>query len=370
MRALLVLGIGLFVSGCQTASYYKQAIQGQYQILAERQPMSQLLADPKTPAELKEKFRLVLKLREYARDELRLPIDGHYLLYADLHRRFVVWNVHAALEFSLEPKTWWYPVVGRHKYRGFFSEEAARRYGDKLTNQGLDVYVGGVEAYSTLGWFKDPVLNTFIHHVEYELAETLFHELAHQRLFINGDTDFNEAFATAVAEEGVRRWMSANTNAVAYEKYQAELKRNGQFVALVTGARDRLKPLYGDTEAELSACTGEKVELPAETKRAQKDKIIRELREDYATLKKSWGNDSGYDRWFQQPINNAKLNTISTYYHLVPAFHTILRASGGDWEKFYRDVSNLSRLSKKERHARLEELLMPRTVSDAASALP
>src|SRR5687767_6056930 len=213
-RVVRLLGLGFAVvvlaavlSGCQTVSYYTQAIRGQYQIFANREPIEKLIANTNTPPALREKFRLVMDLRRFAETNLAMPVNGHYNRYADVKRRFVVWNVHAAKEFSLEPKTWWYPIVGRLKYQGYFSEAHANRYAKKLEEKGLDVYVNGVEAYSTLGWFKDPLLNTFIHHGETELADILFHELAHQRVFASGDTDFNEAFATAVAEEGVRRWF-------------------------------------------------------------------------------------------------------------------------------------------------------------------
>src|SRR5262245_50615476 len=200
-RVWLVLALASGV-GCETASYYGQAIGGQWEIVRGGETSAILLADADTPEALKGKLRVVLQLREFAEKELKLPVDGHYECYADLGRRYVVWNVHGAPEFSLEPKSWWYPVVGRLKYRGYFSEAKAQRYARQLEAEGLDVYVAGVEAYSTLGWFKDPVLNTFLNHDEVDVAETLFHELAHQRLFVRGDTDFDEAFATAVAQEG------------------------------------------------------------------------------------------------------------------------------------------------------------------------
>jgi predicted aminopeptidase len=217
--------LAALISGCHTASYYQQAASGQLEILSKREPIAELLADSQTRPALRDKLQLVLDLREFAEHELRLKTDGHYLLYADLGRRFVVWNVYAAPEFSLEPKKWWYPVVGSLKYRGFFSEEDAKRYGADMAKQGYDVYVGGVDAYSTLGWFKDPVLNTFIHHSPPELAELLFHELAHQRVFAKGDTDFNEAFATAVGEEGVRRWIAAHGDAEMRAQYEVALRR-------------------------------------------------------------------------------------------------------------------------------------------------
>ena len=219
-RALLFIALALG-SGCKTAAYYGQAARGQWQILAGREPIGKLLADEKTPEKLQRQLRLVLQLREFAERELKLPVDGHYERYVDVGRPFVVWNVQATPEFSLRPRTWWYPIVGRVKYRGFFSEADARAYAATLAGQ--DVYVEGVRAYSTLGWFKDPVLNTFVNHEELDLAQLLFHELGHQRLFVSGDTDFNEAFATAVGEEGVRRWLQIAGRSADWEQYRVAL---------------------------------------------------------------------------------------------------------------------------------------------------
>src|SRR4051794_12447163 len=264
-------------TGCQTMSYYKQAVKGQYQILASRRPISEVLADPNAPETLKHKLRLVLEVREFANKEFNLPIKGYYQKYADLHRDYVVWNVHAAPEFSLEPKSWWYPVVGEAKYRGYFSEKDARKYAGRLEKQNLDVYVGGVEAYSTLGWFQDPVLNTFIRHSDLDLAETLFHELAHQRLFVNGDTDFSEAFATSVAQEAMRRWMASKGNTAEFEKYMAENRRTEQFVNLVLGARQKLEGLYAMESTPEGSTNLLSLALH---KRKAKAEIFQDLRKD------------------------------------------------------------------------------------------
>jgi predicted aminopeptidase len=314
-----------------------------------QQSIESLLKDADTPEPLKQRLRFVLSIREFAERELRLPANGHYLRYADLGRRFAVWNVHAAPEFSLTPKSWWYPIVGSLDYRGYFSEQDARRYAAKLRKMGFDVYVGGVTAYSTLGWFRDPVLNTFIHDTDTDLAELLFHELAHQRLFVSGDTDFNEAFATAVAEEGLRRWMKAQRDAAAMEKYQAGFRRKEQFVKLVSGAREQLKANYEHDSAVPRQQQSENAVL----KRQAKQRVLDELRRDYARLKVEWGGHGEYDAWFQQSLNNAQLNTVDAYYHLVPAFRQLLREHGSDLERFYQAAAALGKLKKEERHARL-----------------
>ncbi|HMJ92397.1 MAG TPA: aminopeptidase [Candidatus Acidoferrum sp.] len=361
-RWLIALSaLALIVTGCRSVGYYKQAAAGQWQIFSKREEIVNVLRQPDTRPALREKLELILALRDYAERELKLKPDGHYTSYADLGRRYVVWNVYAAPEFSLEPKKWWYPVVGSLKYRGFFNEAEARAYGDQLTREGYDVCVGGVEAYSTLGFFKDPVLNTFIHHDEANLAELLFHELSHQRVFAKGDTDFNEAFATTAGEEGARRWMNSRGDTAARTRYEQELRRKDQFVALIMGARERLKEVYG----EESAHGPRLIEKPGSeqlvaTKRARKRAVIDQLQRDYEQLKAKWGGDTSYDRWFSRSLNNAQLNTVSTYYNMVPALTHLLARHDGDLEKFYAECKALAHLTKEQRSAELEKFEAPR----------
>ena len=351
---LLPIFVLIALPGCQSIGYYSQAIKGQCGIYFGQRPIKAMLADPQVSTNLKEKLGLVLQLREFAERELKLKANGHYLKYADLNRRFVVWNVNAAPEFSLEPKRWWYPVVGSLKYRGYFSEKQARKYGGALEKEGYDVFVGGVEAYSTLGWFRDPVLNTFVHHSDADLAEIIFHELAHQRVFAKGDTDFNEAFATAFAEEAVRRWLEAIGNTNALRDYQASQQRTEQFVGIVDHARAELKALYGDAEEGKGGATG----VPDDRKREEKKRIIAGLKNRYAALKSEWGGYAGYDAWFARPINNAQLSTIAAYYDLVPEFRKLMRTSGGDMEKFFAECTRLAKMKDKdERHAALKRLV-------------
>ncbi|GDY19420.1 aminopeptidase [Verrucomicrobiota bacterium] len=355
LTAGMLAGVGL-LAGCQTAAYYRQAAMGQWQILANREPIGELLAGEETPEKLKAQLRLVLSLREFAERELKLPVNGHYERYVDVGRPFVVWSVQATPELSLKPTTWWYPIVGRLKYRGYFAEADAREYAATLAGQ--DVYVEGVRAYSTLGWFADPVLNTFVDHGENDLAQLLFHELAHQRLFVKGDTDFNEAFATAVGEEGVRRWLQAVGRAADWENYREALARQGQFVRLVQGARERLRRVYAESEAGGGATVARPKENVATVteRRAGKAEVIAQLRRDYEALKSTWGGYAGYDRWFALPLNNARLNTVATYHDLVPGFHALLQACGGDLAKFYAAAARVGKLPSSVRRARLMEL--------------
>jgi predicted aminopeptidase len=356
-QGLLCLTTALFVTGCSTVGYYQQAAAGQYEVVSRQEKIPALLARTNTPAKLREKLELVLSLRQFAERELHLKTDGHYAKYADLGRRYVVWNVYAAPEFSMEPKQWWYPIVGRLKYRGFFSEKDARDCAARLAKEGYEVYVSGAEAYSTLGYFKDPVLNTFIYHPPVDLAETLFHELAHQRLFASGDTDFNEAFATVVGEEGARRWLAQNGDADSNEEYEKDLRRQRQFVALVLHGRDELKKVYERPLAD-------------EAKRAAKEQAIAQLRADYARLKASWNGYSGYDNWFERPINNARLNTVATYYKLVPAFQQLLAKHGGDLPAFYAEAKAVAETPKKQRHERLVALANAAPPVTTVSSIP
>ena len=345
MMALLCLVMLACFSGCQGISFYRQAIAGQCQILAHQESITNLMAKPETPPKLKAKFEQVIKIRRFAAEELKLPADGAYVKYIDLRRPCVVWNVSVAPALSLEPKTWWFPVVGRASYCGYFEEAAARRYAARWEKKGWDIHVGGVEAYSTLGWFRDPLLNTFIFEPEADLAELIFHELGHRRLYVNGDTDFNEAFATEVAAEGLRRWFAASSNEKAYAEHQAALSRDRQFVQLVMDTRRELEAVYVDAR------------LPDAEKLRRKEEIIGKLRSKYAVAKKAWGGESGYDEWFAEPINNAKLNTVSEYYDLVPAFQALLLAKGGDMEKFYGAVAALGKLPFEKRHEALRAYL-------------
>jgi predicted aminopeptidase len=362
---LLVAGllvVVVAVSGCHTFSFYGQAVKGQYQIFAHQESIEKLSGEPDTPAPLKQRFELLGDLRRFASAELKLPTEQHYQNYADVHRPFVVWNVEAAPEFSMEPKTWWYPMLGSLEYRGYFSKAGATHYAAYLRGKGYDVSVGGVGAYSTLGWFKDPVLNTFIFEDDADLAEIIFHELGHQRLFARGDTDFNEAFATTVGQEGARRWLKARGNEAELKKYLAHLRHSDQFVHLVMATRARLQALYGDqvtTEGKIKAAENKPPALAPDLRR-QKQEILEGMLKEFAQLKTHWDGDPDYDGWFKHPINNAHLNSVAAYYDFVPAFEQILAANGGDMEKFYAAAEQLSKKAKPERHEALRALAKTR----------
>jgi predicted aminopeptidase len=341
---LLNLYFVLVLCGCQSVSYYSQAIDGQLNIMMNRQPISELLDDPLTPENLKNRLSLVLEIREFAQNKLHLPAENHYLSYVDLNRPYVVWNVFAAPEFSLTPKTWCYPVVGCVAYRGYFSEEAAHRYANGLRKRNYDVYVGGAIAYSTLGWFDDPVLSTIMYLSETESVSLIFHELAHQILYIPDDTAFNESFATAVEQEGMRRWLITKGDPETYNLFIVKYQRHRQFVDLIMNYRRQLESLYQSN-------------LQTPEKKGQKAVLFNQLKRDYETLKNEWNGASGYDSWFRQALNNAKLVSVLTYQDFVPAFRKMMQKKDGDLKQFYAECLRVSQKSKTERYSSLTHYL-------------
>ena len=342
LALLAVAGVAA-AAGCSTFSYYGQAIGGHLEVMRKAEPIPVRIADPATAPELRAKLERVLAIREFASRELGLPDNGSYRSYADIGRPFVVWNVFAAPELSVEPRQSCFPVAGCVGYRGYYGQGDADAFGQTLAKEGFDVFVYGVPAYSTLGWFDDPVLNTFIRYPDVELARLVFHELAHQVVYVKGDTTFNESFAVAVEEEGVRRWTAAHASAAEREAYDASRARRAEFVRLVLDYRGRAAKLYGGP-------------LPEEAKRAAKAKLFAELDADYRALKaKEWGGFAGYDRFFAG-MNNAHLASVAAYEALVPAFRALLAREGGSLPKFYAAVNELALLPKAERDAALRAL--------------
>lgn len=321
-------------------SYYCQAIDGELSILARRQPIEKLLANPASDEKLKKRLSLILEVREFAQNDLHLPVEHNYLSYVDLKRSYVMWSVFAAPEFSLEPKTWCYPIAGCVAYRGYFSEKDAQQYAGTLEKKDFDVYVGGVSAYSTLGWFDDPVLSTMMHMSETDSAALIFHELAHKLLYVPGDSAFNESFATVVEQEGVRRWLMVKGDRQAHDEYLLEYRRHRQFIELITEYRTRFESVYQSPEAD-------------SIKRKRKTALFDQMTRDYEALKKQWNGRSRYDGWFMQPLNNAKLASVFTYQDWVPAFNAILSRNNGDLIQFYKECRRIAEKSEAERNEAL-----------------
>jgi len=333
----------VLAAGCSTLSYYAQSIHGHFAVLDAARPIPDVLADPAAASPLKQRLERAQQIREYATRELALPDNGSYTRYADLKRPYVAWNVFATPELSMELKQWCYPVVGCAGYRGYFDKEAADAAAQELRAAGYEVNVAGVPAYSTLGWFADPLLNTFIGGSDGQLAGLLFHELAHQVVFVGGDTTFNESFATAVEREGVKRWLAAYGDPASRAAYAEFAERRMQFIDLLLRYRALLQQNYTS-------------DASAEAKRARKRELFAALQTDYAALKQSWGGYSGYDRFFASELTNAHLAAIGAYNERVPAFDALLARQGGDFPQFYGAVKQLAALPKDKRDAELDRL--------------
>lgn len=329
---------------CGSVPYYEQAIKGQMEILQKRQPISELIADLDTAPALRKKLLFIQDLRVFAEKELRLPVDQHYLSYVALDRPYVVWNVFAAPELSLTPKTWCFPVAGCVAYRGYFKEADARRFGDALARKGYDVFIGGAIAYSTLGWFDDPVLSTFADLSASDTAALIFHELAHGLLYIPDDTAFNEGFATAVEQEGLKRWHTSGNQPRGYQDWLDKHRRHQRFTLLVSKYRGKLQAVFESN-------------IPRTQKQQQKAAVFDQMRSEFRVLKSKYRPLADYDAWFNLPLNNAQLISVSTYHNWVPAFRTMLAESGGNLEKFYQTCRQLAEKEPVERHHILTNLL-------------
>ena len=316
-----------FLSSCQTARFYGQAIGGQVEILRKSRPNSRVIADPATSPVLRGQLEAVDRIRHFASDHLSLPGDESYAKYADLGREHVVWVLYAAPEFSLKPKTWHYPVIGKMDYRGYFRAQDTEALAGELKQGGYDVFIGEVDAYSTLGWFHDPVLNTFADYPDIDLAETIFHELTHRKYFRRGDTVFNESFANVVAEEGVQRWLLHEGRLAELRKYKGRLVRRREFYQEIDRSRLELEALYAS-------------DLPAPVMREQKRAILTRLRDQFRELRRRWGG-RGLEGWLREDINNGHIVSLNLYADQMPLFQNLLADCGGDLDLFYRKVARL-----------------------------
>lgn len=341
-RLLILIALLLLaMQGCGNLSYYSQAIDGHLTVISSRKPVDRLIDDPKGSQDLREQLRLARDVRQFAIDRLALPDNDSYRTFVDTQRNYVSWAVFAAPPLSLKVNLWCFPVVGCVPYRGYFSEEAAERFAAQTAEQGFDVYVGGVPAYSTLGWFDDPLLNTMFLYGETYVAGVVFHELAHQQVYIADDSAFNEAFAVSVEDSGTELWLKDQSNPDAIRRYRTAQKRNRDFLDLVGKTRDKLQRIYVSEKSDAQ-------------KLAEKEAAIERLRTRYRKLKRTkWNGYSGYDGWFNAPINNAKLATISVYNDLVPAFLNLLELCDGDYVRYYGAVENLGKLNPLQRREAL-----------------
>ena len=335
----LVLAASLALSGCGSL-YLAQAARGQLQILTARQPIKRVLADPAAPADLKVRLESVRAAREFAVRELALPNNKSYTTYADLKREFVVWSVVATPEFSVNPKEWCFPIVGCVAYRGYFHEASADKFAARLRSAGFDTIIGGVPAYSTLGKFNDPILNTMMSYGDDELASIMFHELSHQLVYIPDDSSFNEAFAVAVEEEGLARWLKFRGRESDLGKYLKHRERQSEGMHIIARFRGQLDALY-HTQLDQQAMRGHKAEIFAA--------LVRELR----SMDARYGTQSGLAAELEGEPNNARLASLATYFDCVPGFERVLAEQQHDLPRFYAAARELAKLSREQRRTRL-----------------
>ena len=342
LRVLFPAALLLLLNGCSTVSYYSQLASGQVQLLRAREPVSEVIADDHRDEKLRAHLVQSQKARTFASQQLHLPDNQSYRFYVDIGRPYVVWNVFVTPEFSLKPQNHCFPIAGCVAYRGYYSQSAARGEAALQRLQGMDVTIGGVEAYSTLGWFNDPIMSSMMNWGDERLATLIFHELAHQRVYVKDDTEFNESFATFVEQEGTRQWR-------AYRGLPPDngdqAKRRDQFTQLVLDTRSRLEQLYT-------------LPLPPDQMRQRKAAEFERLRGEYRQLRDSqWAGDKRYDAWINAPMNNARLLPFGLYDQWVPAFAALFRQAGGDWVAFYAQVEKLGALPVEQRKAALNTLI-------------
>lgn len=351
---VLVAAAALGLGGCSNLGYYWNSAAGHMALMAAARPVPDWLADQAAPQPLKQRLELSQRIRRFASDTLMLPDNASYTRYADLHRPAAVWNVVAAPELSLTLHRWCFPVTGCVGYRGYFDEAAAQAQARQLRAQGLEASVYPVPAYSTLGWMNwaggDPLLSTFIHYPEGELARLIFHELAHQVLYVKDDTPFNESFATAVERLGGAIYLDTQASEAGRREYAQYNERRLAFRALVRSTRERLAAVYDQRQLQ---------PLDADTQRRLKAQAMREFRAGYAQLRARWGLDAARlrltDRWVAE-ANNASFGATAAYDELVPGFEALFEREGRDWRRFYAAVRQLARAPASVRREQLQAL--------------
>jgi len=336
--AVIAAGGVYLLSACaavQTVDYYWQSAAGQWDLVSRARSIHDVIAET-DDAGLKIRLVRINGMRQFASERLGLPANGSYTRYTDLGRPFVTWNVFATPELSLTPRRWCFPIAGCVDYRGYFREAEAKDEATRLQSDGEDVYIGGVPAYSTLGYFDDPILSSFVRWPETDVARLIFHELAHQLIYLPGDSVFNESYASMVEEVGLERWLASEHNQELVAQVERTQRQRAVFKTLVRETRNRLASIYASR-------------APAAQKRKEKAEAFAAMKTAYDEAKTKDPGLAGYERWFAQSPNNASLGAIALYTDRVPAFRAILREEGDDLERFYARVRELTRLSKAQR---------------------
>lgn len=334
-RNIVLLLFTALISGCSTVNYYAQSIQGQFEIIQKRQNINLILNDSNLSNSHRNRLETVLELRDFSINQLGLPDNNSYLSYADLERDYVIWNIFATEEFSLSPIKWCYLIVGCLDYRGYFSETEAEQHAMNLKAQGYDIYLGGVSAYSTLGWFDDPVLNTMLRWSDIQLATVMFHELAHQQLYIKNDTEFNESYAEAVATIGVIKWLEQSPDKTLLTAYLQSRSQEKEFISLIMKYKTVLTEIYRSE-------TNKKQML------IQKESAFKQMKDEYRNISHHWEKDR-YAYWFSTDLNNAKLAAIVTYQQYASSFMNIYNKLDRNLERFYSLIISLSQCKQMKR---------------------
>jgi predicted aminopeptidase len=346
LRQSVLIALFLALGACSTLRYTAHVAHGQAELLVHRQPVARIVADPNADASLRSRLRNAQAARAFASDQLALPRNRSYTSYVDLGRPFVTWNVFATAEFSVDPLTHCFPFAGCVAYLGFFDRERAEKAAKDLAEEGMDTQIEGAAAYSTLGWFADPILSSMLRWDDDELDGMIFHELAHQQLYVKDDTAFNESYASFVQAQGLREWHAAQGVPPAAETHVAA--RDAAFTNLVLDLRERLREVY---TTQLG---------PADMRVAKRGEIAA-FRERYARLRdREWNGDAYYDRWVDAPINNARLVPFGLYDRWVPAFARLFEQSGRHWPAFHTRIANLARMPKPQRDSLLSALVAER----------
>ncbi len=347
LRALSIALASLSFAACSALEgpgYLWQSIDGHLSLVWRARPIAEVLDDPTTDEALRRKLLLVREARAFASSALGLPDNGSYTRYAALDQPFVLWNVFAAPPLSIELRRWCFPFAGCVGYRGYYHKADAERFAERLAAEGYDTQVTGVPAYSTLGWFDDPMPSSVLRLPDVEIARLIFHELAHQVVYVAGDTTFNESFATAVEEVGVERWLlhrqAIDGDPAPAATWAEHRRRREGFLGLVRQARERLAAIYRSDESD-------------EHNLAAKAEALDRMRADYRHLRQQWDGFAGYDRWFERPLGNAHLASIGAYTDLLPGFRRLLAEQGGDLVAFHAEVRRLAELPATARHEAL-----------------
>jgi predicted aminopeptidase len=360
IRLMLTAVMLASLSGCTSTMYLLQAANGEWHVIHGRKPIVQVIDDPQTPEPLIRELAEVREARDFASHQLDLPDNDSYRSYVRIDRPYVVWNVVAAPVLSVLPKEWCFPIAGCVAYRGYFQEKRARDFAAELKQRGYDVVIEGVPAYSTLGKLPDPVMSTMMRYGSDELASMIFHELAHQLLYVQNDSRFDEAFAVTVEDEGLKRWLEYKGRPAHIAQLRKEQAEDRQFTALLRHTRDRLARLYAS-------------DIPRAAKLRRKQQLFAELAAEIHGLERRLAvRFPEYDGWIAAGLNNAELVSVGTYNDCLPGFQRLLRQENDDLPRFYDAARKLAREPKAARDARLcpSAASLTATVADPAAQTP